>query len=95
MVKKTSSFITVYELTTKRTKFLDHFKDIVWRILSHPAKSGNTERDSSILDPHVRAIPNGLHKKKYIKSIVHITTIQNVQPFKSSQTLWITNPINS
>ena len=29
MVKKTSSFITVFEFTTKRTKFLDPFKDIV------------------------------------------------------------------
>ena len=29
MVKKTSTFNAVYELTTKQTKFFDHFKDIV------------------------------------------------------------------
>jgi len=29
MVKNTSSFNTVYELTAKQTKFLDHFKDTI------------------------------------------------------------------
>jgi len=30
--KNTSSFNTVDELTAKQTKFLDHFKDTIWRI---------------------------------------------------------------